>query len=68
LLKYDVECGHCGAELEVEVTVETNETLSDDAPEDVTLSCPKCGGSVTVTLDSGAESAEIRPRQAATRS
>jgi len=59
-MKYDVQCEGCQAELEVEVGYETNETLADNAPEDVHLACPKCGGKITMTLDSGAESVEIR--------
>ena len=59
-MKYDVQCEGCQAELEVEVGYETNETLADNAPEDVHLACPKCGGTITMTLDSGAESVDIR--------
>ena len=59
---YDVECGRCQARLEIEVDFEPNETLADDEPEDVHLACPKCGGTIEMTLDSGAESADIRVR------
>ena len=61
-MKYDVQCEGCQAELEVEVGYETNETLADNALEDVHLVCSRCGGTITMTLDSGAESADIRLR------
>lgn len=59
---FDVQCAHCHAQLEIEVDFEPNETLADDEPEDVRLECPKCGGAVEMTLDSGAESVDIRVR------
>lgn len=57
---YDVECSGCRAQLEVEVTLETNETLADDEPEDVVVHCPSCGGAIRMTLDSGVEGADVR--------
>jgi len=61
-MRYEVRCPSCQAELEVEVQLETNETLADDEPEDVVLHCPRCGGSVPMTLDTGTEGAEVRLR------
>ncbi|OFV87312.1 MAG: hypothetical protein A2V74_12010 [Acidobacteria bacterium RBG_16_70_10] len=61
-MTYEVQCGGCRAELEVEVALETNETLADDEPEDVVLHCPQCGGAFTMTLDTGTEGVDIRLR------
>lgn len=64
-MTYEVRCQSCQAELEVEVQLETNETLADVEPEVVVLHCPECGGRVPMTLDTGTEGAEIRVRRPA---
>jgi uncharacterized Zn finger protein len=65
-MKLQVRCQNCQAELEVELLLETNETLADDEPEEIVLHCPRCGGPVPVTADTGTEGAEIRVKNAQT--
>ncbi len=68
-MRFEVECGSCGAALEVEVTLEPAEAVEAGtdpvrtaSADELTLRCPKCGALVELTVPSGVEAVEVRLR------